>query len=349
MLEITERHAITNYAVFRKIIEEYRKKGYLIAVDDAGAGYSSLESITEIYPDFIKLDMSLIRNVDVDPIKQALLETFVQFSEKVKCKIIAEGIETQRELETVMEQGVSYGQGYFLGKPEKGMTHVCGQALNVLRLMQEKRASEQGEPLIFTPTMSEMLASTIVVQKHAKVRLVHEIFEQNQRIESVVVLEEGKPIGLVMRFQLYQILGGQYGIALYYERPISQIMYASPLIASKDDKLDKVARRAMTRDFFHLYDVVIITGEENEYIGIVTVQHMLDKMASIKLEMATATKASPLSMSMAGVRLGPGKYENAEAIAERAASVKKQAKELTGTVFLDDSDLPADGALRTLE
>lgn len=51
VLEITERHAITNYAVFRKIIEEYRKKGYLVAVDDAGAGYSSLESITEIYPD----------------------------------------------------------------------------------------------------------------------------------------------------------------------------------------------------------------------------------------------------------------------------------------------------------
>ncbi|KQL49241.1 diguanylate cyclase [Brevibacillus choshinensis] len=457
VFEITERHAISNYTVFRKIIEEYRKKGYLIAVDDAGAGYSSLESITEIYPDFIKLDMSLIRNVDVDPIKQALLETFVQFADKVSCKIIAEGIETQRELETLMEVGVTYGQGYFLGRPDKGMTHVSGQAMNFLGFMQEKRTSEQGEPLIFTPAMSEILAKTICVEKHAKVRRVHEIFEQNQRIESIVVLEEGEPIGLIMRFQIYQILGGQYGIALYYERPISQIMNANPLTAYKDDKLDEVARRAMARDTYHLYDVVIITGEENEYIGIVTVQSLLDKMASIKLEMATSANpltglpgnvqierelnkrikqresqlviycdldrfkwfndrygfevgdqiivrtanllkeavkhygstsdfvghiggddfivitqascaqelisflldafspyfadiyekrrmgdGSVLSMSMAGVRLIAGKYENVEAIAERAAHVKKLAKEQAGTVFLDDWEFRSD-------
>lgn len=457
VLEITERHAISNYAVFRKIIEEYRKKGYLIAVDDAGAGYSSLESITEIYPDFIKLDMSLIRNVDVDPIKQALLETFVQFANKVGCKIIAEGIETQRELETLMEVGVAYGQGYYLGRSDKGMTHVRGEALNFLRFMQEKRTSGRDEPLLFTPAMSEILVKTICVDKQERVRRVHEIFEQNQRIESVVVLEKGKPIGLVMRFQLYQILGGQYGIALYYERPVSQVMNANPLTVDRDDKLDEVARQAMARDSHHLYDVVIITGEEKEYLGIVTVQSLLDKMATIKLEMASSANpltglpgniqierelnkrikqkesqvviycdldrfkwfndrygfevgdqiivrtanllkeavrcygsatdfvghiggddfivitqescaaelvsflinafspyfidiyekrrmgdGSVLSMSMAGVRLTPGRYANVEAIAERAAFVKKLAKELPGTIFLDEWDCAAD-------
>lgn len=451
VFEITERHAITNYSVFRKIIEEYRKKGFLIAVDDAGAGYSSLESITEIYPDFIKLDMSLIRNIDVDPIKQALLETIVQFADKVSCKMIAEGIETDRELETLMDLGVIYGQGYYLGKPEKGMAQVSGQAMNFLSLMQEKRKIRDEEPPIFTPSMTEILAKTICVEKHTKVRRVHQIFEQNQRIESVVVLEEGRPIGLVMRFQLYQILGGQYGIALYYERPVSQIMNTNPLKAYKDDKIDEVAKRAMARDAYHLYDVVIIIAEDNEYIGIVTVQSLLDKMASIKLEMATSANPltglpgnmqierelnkriklreaqlviycdldrfkwfndrygfevgdqiivrtatllkeavkrfgsdddfighiggddfilitnadcssdlvtfltdsfSPyfadiyekrrrgddvvLSMSMAGVRLDPGKYANVEAIAEQAALVKKLAKEFPGTVFIHD-------------
>ncbi|TGU99086.1 GGDEF domain-containing protein, partial [Mesorhizobium sp. M00.F.Ca.ET.186.01.1.1] len=130
-------------------------------------------------------------------------------------------------------------------------------------------------------------------EKHVRVRRVHEIFEQNQRIESVVVLEEGRPIGLVMRFSLYQILGGQYGIALYYERPVSHIMNTNPLKASKNDRLDEVAKRAMARDAYHLYDVVIIVGEQNEYLGIVTVQNLLDKMASIKLEMASS--ANPLT------------------------------------------------------
>ncbi|WP_312108684.1 bifunctional diguanylate cyclase/phosphodiesterase [Brevibacillus reuszeri] len=461
VFEITERHAITNYAVFRKIIEEYRKKGYLIAVDDAGAGYSSLESITEIYPDFIKLDMSLIRNIDADPIKQALLETIVQFADKVNCKIIAEGIETESELRTLMDLGVVYGQGYFLGKPDRGMAQVSGQAMNFLRFMQEKRSNEQAEPIIFTPAMTEILAKTICVEKHAKVRRIHEIFEQNKRIESIVVLEEGEPIGLLMRFQLYQILGGQYGIALYYDRPVAQIMNTNPLLACKDDKLEEVARRAMARDAHHLYDVVIIIGEKNEYIGIVTVQSLLDKMASIKLELASSANpltglpgnvqierelnqrvkqkvdqmviycdldhfkwfndrygfevgdqiivrtasllkeaakrygsgtdfighiggddfilittaqcadglgafisdaftpyfadiyakrrmedGEVLSMSMAGVYIQPGMYENAEAIAKQAAVMKKLAKSYAGTVFIKDCEFPFEDRLR---
>lgn len=293
VLEITERHAITNYSAFRKIIEEYRKQGFLIAVDDAGAGYSSLESITEIYPDFIKLDMSLIRNIDVDPIKQALLETFVSFAEKVNCKIIAEGIETERELETLMDLGVIYGQGYYLGRPDTGMAQLCGGAMNFLQSLMEKRIVGEVEPLLSTPVMTEILTKTICVEKHVKVRRVHEIFEQNQRIESIVVVENGEPIGLIMRFSLYQILGGQYGIALYYERPVSQVMNTNPLKATKDDKLDEVAKRAMARDAYHLYDVVIIIEEQGEYMGIVTVQKLLDKMASIKLEMASS--ANPLT------------------------------------------------------
>jgi EAL domain-containing protein (putative c-di-GMP-specific phosphodiesterase class I)/CBS domain-containing protein/GGDEF domain-containing protein len=293
VLEITERHAITNYSVFRKIIEEYRKKGYLIAVDDAGAGYSSLESIAEIYPDFIKLDMSLIRNIDVDSIKQALLETFVQFAEKVKCKIIAEGIETERELKALIELGVPYGQGYYLGKPAMGMTQISGQAMNTILEIRDKWSEPDHDRRYIAPEVADILTKTICVEKHTKVRKVHQIFEQRQRIESVVILENQKPIGLVMRFQLYQILGGQYGVALYYERPISQIMNNNPLIARKDEKIVEVAKRAMARDAYHLYDVVIITNDAGEYIGIVSVQSLLDKMASIKLEMATF--ANPLT------------------------------------------------------
>jgi diguanylate cyclase (GGDEF)-like protein len=293
VLEITERHAITNYAVFRKIIEEYRKKGYLIAVDDAGAGYSSLESIAEIYPDFIKLDMSLIRNIDADSIKQALLETFVQFAEKVKCKIIAEGIETEQELQTLIKLGVPYGQGYYLGKPARGMTKISGQAMNFIRLTQEQLRRNDQVERNYSPDVSDILSKTVYADKRTKVRKIHQIFEQNQRIDSIVILSENKPIGLVMRFQLYQVLGGQYGIALYYERPVSQIMNKNPLTVHKDDKIDEVAKRAMARDADQLYDVVIVTNDLGEYLGIVTVQSLLDKMATIKLEQATF--ANPLT------------------------------------------------------
>ncbi|UFJ42845.1 EAL domain-containing protein [Brevibacillus humidisoli] len=293
VLEVTERHAITNYRMFRKIIEEYRRKGYLIAVDDAGAGYSSLESIAEIYPDYIKLDMSLIRNIDVDTIKQALLETFVQFADKVKCQIIAEGVETERELQTLIELGVPYAQGYYVGKPVKGLTSTSGAAMNQINQMQEQRQEVYRYQRMYAPQVGEIITKTSCVDCQTKVREVHHIFEQNQRIESIVVLEEDKPIGLVMRFQLYQVLGGQYGIALYYERPVAQMMNRNPLIVKSNENISEVARRAMARETYHLYDVVIIIDDEDRYLGVVSVQALLDKMTTIRLEMATF--ANPLT------------------------------------------------------
>lgn len=118
VFEITERRSIQDFSAFRKSLEHYRSQGYLIAIDDAGAGYSSLQSIAELRPDFIKLDMSLIRGVDKDHVKQALLETFVTFSNKIGCLIVAEGIETEAELETITRLGVPLGQGFYLGRPD---------------------------------------------------------------------------------------------------------------------------------------------------------------------------------------------------------------------------------------
>ncbi len=117
VFELTERRSIQDFSTFRKSLKHYRDQGYLIAVDDAGAGYSSLQSIVELHPDYIKMDMSLVRNVDTDTVKRALLETFVTFAQKVNCQIIAEGIETPRELETLINLGITLGQGYYLARP----------------------------------------------------------------------------------------------------------------------------------------------------------------------------------------------------------------------------------------
>ena len=94
VFEVTERHSIKDLALFHRALDSFRRQGFQVAVDDAGSGYSGLKSIAEIRPDYIKIDMSLIRGIDTNPVKRALLETFVAFSEKIGSKIVAEGIET---------------------------------------------------------------------------------------------------------------------------------------------------------------------------------------------------------------------------------------------------------------
>lgn len=125
VLEITERQAIKDFEMFNIVLEEYRKEGFKIAVDDLGAGYSSLQTIAELKPDYIKLDMSLVRDIHNVEFKRILVETLVGFSDKSKSLLIAEGIEKKEEFEMLVDLGVHFGQGYFIEKPKVPQDMAC--------------------------------------------------------------------------------------------------------------------------------------------------------------------------------------------------------------------------------
>ena len=91
-----------------------------MAVDDAGAGYASLRHILELKPDFVKLDLGLVRGINRDQARQALIAGIGYFAVKRKVRLIAEGIETPAELKTLLGLGISHGQGYLLGRPQDG-------------------------------------------------------------------------------------------------------------------------------------------------------------------------------------------------------------------------------------
>jgi EAL domain-containing protein (putative c-di-GMP-specific phosphodiesterase class I) len=116
VLEISERQAILNFPIFREAIDHFSKLGFGIALDDTGAGYSSLEAALELSPHFLKIDMSLVRNVDQHAPKQELLRGLQALSERMKAALIAEGIESEEELETLRTLGVAYGQGFAIGR-----------------------------------------------------------------------------------------------------------------------------------------------------------------------------------------------------------------------------------------
>jgi EAL domain-containing protein (putative c-di-GMP-specific phosphodiesterase class I) len=120
-IEITEHVAIHDYSALRA---ELAALGATVgvSVDDAGAGFASLHHILELAPDLVKLDISLVRGIDADPARQALIAGMGYFAVKRKLRLIAEGIETQKELEALLKLGIGYGQGYLLGRPADGRT-----------------------------------------------------------------------------------------------------------------------------------------------------------------------------------------------------------------------------------
>ena len=124
VIEITEKLAVSDYQAFSTSVKILREKGFMIAIDDMGAGYSSLRTIAELKPDFLKYDMALIRDIHKNLIKKDLLETLIPFTQRLGADIIAEGIETESEFEVLKQIGIKYGQGFFLAKPSNPFPEV---------------------------------------------------------------------------------------------------------------------------------------------------------------------------------------------------------------------------------
>jgi EAL domain-containing protein (putative c-di-GMP-specific phosphodiesterase class I)/AmiR/NasT family two-component response regulator len=117
VLEITEHEAVEDYRALAEGLAPLRERGLRVAVDDVGAGYASLRHALHLAPDMVKMDISLTRDIDSDPGRRALGAALISFAEEIGSTIVAEGIETAAELETLLELGVRLGQGFLLGQP----------------------------------------------------------------------------------------------------------------------------------------------------------------------------------------------------------------------------------------
>ncbi len=117
VLELTEHDHVGDYASLDRALEPLREKGVSVAIDDAGAGYSSMSHILNLSPDHIKLDLNLTRNIDVDRKRRALAAALIEFGRQTDCKIVAEGVESAAELNELRRLGVQMAQGFFLCEP----------------------------------------------------------------------------------------------------------------------------------------------------------------------------------------------------------------------------------------
>ncbi len=138
IFEITEQNVILDMSGFLSAVDNYRGQGYKIAIDDVGSGYSGLNLISEINPNYIKLDMKLIRGINSDSLKYALVKGMVELSKVSQIKLIAEGIETYSELETLIGLGVQYGQGYYIQRPNEMILELSADLISIIKKLNRK-------------------------------------------------------------------------------------------------------------------------------------------------------------------------------------------------------------------
>jgi EAL domain-containing protein (putative c-di-GMP-specific phosphodiesterase class I)/GGDEF domain-containing protein len=291
IFEITEREAISNVADFTKTIRNYKDQNYKIAIDDAGAGYSGLNLISEVCPHFIKIDMNLIRDIDKDVTKQSLVKSMREFAALSNTYLIAEGIETEGELLKLIEIGVDFGQGYLIQRPISELLPIDSHVLQLIceadkqkRLILCNRLCDIHIGSI-TKSSKTILPGTVVDQ-------ILDMMKKDCTLPGFCVSENGAVTGVITRNDLFRNISDKYGYTLYANKPISVIMSKEFLCVDYQSSIDSVAKKAMHRHHDKIYDFITVT-RDGKYFGIVTVKDLLEK--SIEIEVMNAKHLNPLS------------------------------------------------------
>lgn len=123
--ELTETHRIQDKDHLKGILAFYRQAGFKVALDDIGSGWSGLNLLHEMRPDYVKIDMDLVRNIDRDPLKQSIVGHLISISKEHNIEVIAEGVETEAEATLLRQAGADYLQGYLFAKPAP-IDHIVG-------------------------------------------------------------------------------------------------------------------------------------------------------------------------------------------------------------------------------
>lgn len=291
VFEITEQQMHGSREDFINAVIHYKKQKYNIAIDDAGAGYSGLNLISDLHPHYIKLDMELIRGIDHDYIKQALVKSMCEYASLTQTGLIAEGIETEDELEKLIEFGVAYGQGYFIQRPDARIKPIAEEILRLI-LTANERKNHFLSTKIFDLYICNISRKTCVVHPSVPCQSVETIFRESEQLQGLCVVENEIVVGLVTRSKFYQHLGGQYGFSLFLKKPISSVMAQDFLSVDYHATIDAVARNAMVRQSEEVYDLIVVTCE-GRYFGTVSVLELLEK--SIGIMVLNAKNLNPLS------------------------------------------------------
>lgn len=320
IFEITERSAIEDMKTFQKSVNHYKNQDYQIAIDDVGSGYSGLNRICALSPDFLKIDMAIVRDIDKDPIKQSLVESFVYFCETSGIQLIGEGIETEEELRTLVKLKVQYGQGYYIQRPVKSLSDIDAELKRKIRETHNKYNKYTYKPSFFGDIGTICNEKDIVSPKALGSKIYEQFKSMPEMTEICIVDEEKTVLGILTRSSILECFGGKFGYDLHARKPVSHLMNRDFLMLDYSTPIEVVSKMALARPIDSLYNAVVVT-QNGKYLGVVTVKELLE--TAITLQVTRAVDANPLT----GL---PGNV-----VIERSVSESIQSEKPFAAIYLD--------------
>jgi diguanylate cyclase (GGDEF)-like protein len=287
VIELTEQTPTDDFELLQTALHHYRAMGFSIALDDLGAGYSSLRLWSELRPDYVKIDRHFIDGIHQDALKREFVGSILQIAKASRAQVIAEGIELPEELAVLTEMGVDLVQGYLLCRPQE---HPPRDA----RALMPKRESTAVALNDEVSDLSALLNDQPAVGRDTPTATVLEAFRRQANLNSLAVLDEqGQPCGIVHRHSLSDALLKPFATDLFARKPISRLMSDDFLAVEMSQSLQQVSRLITSRARQRIEEDFIITLNGG-YLGLGRVIDVLKLITELKIQQARY--ANPLTL-----------------------------------------------------
>jgi EAL domain-containing protein (putative c-di-GMP-specific phosphodiesterase class I) len=241
VVELTEHTPVHDLAALRRQCDELRARGALIALDDAGSGYSGLQQLAALRPQVVKLDRALVSDADTDPVRVALAEMLGEFAGRIDAWLLAEGIETQAELAAFAKLGVPLAQGWLLGRPTPDFASLAPETTRLIRALVSRAQLTDTVAGLLRPVRQSPLGEDVPGVPPA-----------------VLVGPQGEPVALLL---------ADPRTAEVYTAPVSLRVHPTTGIAD-------ALRRALTRAPAQRFDPVVCTDPHGDVLGLLRVEDL---------------------------------------------------------------------------
>ena len=241
VVELTEHTPVHDLAALRRQCDELRGRGALIALDDAGSGYSGLQQLAALRPQVVKLDRALVSDADTDPVRVALAEMLGEFAGRIDAWLLAEGIETAAELAAFAQLGVPLAQGWLLGRPSPGFAPLAPEATRLVRAQVARARLTDSVASLLRPVRQCALGDDV------------------PGVPPVVLLgPQGEPAALLL---------ADPRTAEVYTAPVSLRVHPTTDIT-------ETLQRALTRPPAQRFDPVLCTDPSGDVLGLLRIEDL---------------------------------------------------------------------------
>jgi len=292
VIEITENQQVEDFAALQGDLTEYRRRGFSIAIDDLGEGFSNLRMWTEVRPEYVKIDRHFISGIADDPLKLQFVKSMNQIGEISHAHLIAEGIETEAEFTTIRDLGICFGQGFLIERPsEHPSQELRGPVASLLiqrTIIVYPSAGARGGA-----TARQLLQEITPVSPSSLNEEVFNRFEDDPVLMVLpVVGRQGEPLGLINRYFLIDRFARPYRRELYGKRPCTLFMDPGPLVVDESTPVQEIGRLVAEAPQHRLLDGFVITAQ-GRYRGIGSSQSLMALITD--LQISAARYANPLT------------------------------------------------------